>query len=403
MRILYVADGRSPISRSWMAHFIQAGDDVHLASTFECEPVDGLASYRFVPVGLSRRQRTGRQARAGGRGRRPWGGVRFRTWARDWLGPLTVGAAARRLSQVLDEVQPELVHAMRIPFEGILAAAAGPQAPLLISSWGNDFTLHAGAGPLLSRQTRQTLQRADGLHTDCQRDLRLAWRWGFPRNRLQVVLPGNGGVPRQIFHPGDSLSDQDGSPLAQILGHIPPAAPVVVNPRGLRAYVRQDTFFASIPIILERHPQCMFVCPAMADEPEAAEWVSRMGIAEHVRLLPRLSPEGMAAVFRRAQVAVSPSQHDGTPNTLLEAMACGCFPVAGDLESVREWIEPGENGLLVDASDPRALARATADALDDAGLRERAAHRNQALVAGRADRIQVMKAAQAFYRQLASA
>ena len=34
--------------------------------------------------------------------------------------------------------------------------------------------------------------------------------------------------------------------------------------------------------------------------------------------------------------------HDGTPNTLLEGMACGCLPVAGDLDSIREWLKPGQ-------------------------------------------------------------
>jgi glycosyltransferase involved in cell wall biosynthesis len=69
-------------------------------------------------------------------------------------------------------------------------------------------------------------------------------------------------------------------------------------------------------------------------------------------------------LFRRAAVAVSPSTHDGTPNTLLEAMACGCFPVAGDLESLREWINPDVNGLLVDPGDPHALADAILTALE---------------------------------------
>jgi hypothetical protein len=36
----------------------------------------------------------------------------------------------------------------------------------------------------------------------------------------------------------------------------------------------------------------------------------------------------MAAAFRRARFRFT-STHDGTPNTLLEAMACGCTPVAG--------------------------------------------------------------------------
>ena len=78
-------------------------------------------------------------------------------------------------------------------------------------------------------------------------------------------------------------------------------------------------------------------------------------------------------IFRSAAVLVSPSTHDGTPNTLLEGMACGCFPVAGDLESIREWITPGVNGLLVDPSDADALAEAILSALDQPELRAKAA------------------------------
>jgi glycosyltransferase involved in cell wall biosynthesis len=172
----------------------------------------------------------------------------------------------------------------------------------------------------------------------------------------------------------------------------------VVNPRGLRAYVRNDTFFRAIPLILRSHPDTVFVCPDMQGSSQVQSWVRRLGIEAHVRLWPRLSADEMADVFRRAEVAVSPSEHDGTPNTLLEAMACGCFPVAGDLESVREWIEPGVNGLLVTPSDPVSLARAVSDVLSDGDLRREAARRNQQIIADRANYAQVMAAADSFYQ-----
>jgi glycosyltransferase involved in cell wall biosynthesis len=77
---------------------------------------------------------------------------------------------------------------------------------------------------------------------------------------------------------------------------------------------------------------------------------------------------------------ISPSSHDGTPNTLIESMACGCFPVAGDIESIRKWIEPGKNGLLVDPRDPRALADAIIQAVRSPDLRTQAIEINQRLV-----------------------
>jgi glycosyltransferase involved in cell wall biosynthesis len=172
---------------------------------------------------------------------------------------------------------------------------------------------------------------------------------------------------------------------------------VVVNPRGFRTYVRNDTFFKSIPLVLAQKSETRFRCASMAGDTQALAWVQQLGLAGHVELLEQMPHEQMAGVFRSAQVVVSPSTHDGTPNTLLEAMACGCLPVAGDLESIREWITPEENGLLIDPADPAALAGAILRGLNDAALRERAATRNAALIAERGEYKQNMKRAEAFY------
>jgi glycosyltransferase involved in cell wall biosynthesis len=108
----------------------------------------------------------------------------------------------------------------------------------------------------------------------------------------------------------------------------------------------------------------------------------------------------MADLFRQAQVVVSPSTHDGTPNTLLEAMACGCFPVVGDIESLREWITPGKNGFLVDPADPQGLAEAILIGLQNPELRAQAHKQNARLIAERAEYHEVMRQAAEFYRLL---
>ena len=80
----------------------------------------------------------------------------------------------------------------------------------------------------------------------------------------------------------------------------------------------------------------------------------------------------LAKQLRRAHIVVSPSTHDGTPNSLLEAIACGCFPIAGNIKSIREWIRDSENGLLVNPADPQALAQAIIIAITNQQLRKQA-------------------------------
>jgi glycosyltransferase involved in cell wall biosynthesis len=325
--------------------------------------------------------------------------IGLRTFIRHWLGPATVNRAARKARSLISEIEPDLVHAMRIPFEGALAGAAEPKPPLIISIWGNDFTLHAPASPMMRSLTRRTLSRTTALHTDNQRDARLASDWGFAGEHPPLVIPTNGGVRRDIFFPG--VPGQSEHPaLTQVLDSLPPEAPVVLNPRGFRAYVRNDTFFRAIPKVLEREPSTVFLCPDMAGQRTAEEWIDRLKVKDSVHLLPKLAPSDLSVVFRRAQVSVSPSEHDGTPNTLLEAMACGTYPVVGDIPSIREWIEDGNNGTLVDPSDVDDLAEAIAQAIDRSDIRERAARENAWLIEQRADYEKGMQRAQSFYEQL---
>jgi glycosyltransferase involved in cell wall biosynthesis len=138
----------------------------------------------------------------------------------------------------------------------------------------------------------------------------------------------------------------------------------------------------------------------MAGEPQALSWLSRLNIAHAVNLLPVQTRIQMGNCFRQARIALSITEHDGTPNTLLEAMACGCFPIAGDLESVREWITPGINGLLIDPSDSQALSDAILHTLEDVDLCTHAKDINSNLIAERASYPKVMKLAFEFYNNI---
>ncbi|MBN2555538.1 MAG: glycosyltransferase family 4 protein [Anaerolineales bacterium] len=394
MKLLFVADGRSPIALNWITYFISRGDEVHLATTFSCKAVEGLASQTIIPVAFS--SASGPATSAPGRAAGGARAIKLRSTIRHWVGPLTIPSAARQLTKLVEHIRPDLVHAMRIPYEGMLAAASDPGVPLLVSIWGNDFTLHAPASPLMQHWTRRVLRRADALQTDCRRDLHLAHALGFPDTRPELVVPGNGGIRPEIFRP-QRESELPSGRVAAFCHDISPETPVIVNPRGFRAYVRNDTFFRAVPLIRERHPSAVFLCPSMAGESEAEGWIRRVQAGEAVRLLPSLAPEEMAQVYHRSMISVSVSEHDGTPNTLLEAMACDCFPVAGDLDSIGEWIQDGVNGSLVNPSSPEDLAGAVVAAIEGDESRKRALQQNRELIRDRAAQPQVMKKITAFY------
>lgn len=394
LRILFVADGRSPIARGWIEPLIKRGHNVHLASTFPSETLAGLKSFHNVNVGFS-----GLGRRSGGAVKAPGGagGIRLRSLLKHWLGPLTVFPAAGRLGRVMENVDVDLVHALRIPFEAMLTAQAEPVPPTVISVWGNDFTLHAQSSPWMRALTKNAVRKADGLHADCQRDVRLAFDRGLKKDTPTIVLPGGGGIDREIFRPGIPFDLPMRGSVRDILTRIPAGVPVVINPRGFRAYVRNDTFFQSIRLILDKHPDTHFLLPGMGGEGRVERWLSEPELRAQTHLLPTLDKYEMAALYRRAWAVVSPSEHDGTPNSFLEAIACGCYPIVGDLESLREWVESGHNGELIDPADAAQLAQAVLAAIADPVRRAEAQAINQAIVDRRAAQPIVTDSAEAFY------
>ncbi len=375
MRLLFVTDARSPISQNWMRFFASRGDEVFIATTFQSADMDfPVKRMEFTPVAFSSAKK--QSSRPGSASSRTLG---LRTLIRQWFGPLTIPRSAKKLRAVIEEVQPDIIHAMRVPYEGMLTAYAlnnmgqGSPTPTLpkfvVSIWGNDFTLHAPSTPLMRWYTRLTMSKADALHADVERDIRLAREWGFSEENATLVVPGNGGIRSDVFYlPKEVVTN-----------------PIIINPRGIRPYVRNDVFFKSIPLVLAKRSDARFLCVGMQGEAQVMEWMRELKIEHAVELLPLIPHAEMGDVFRGAQIVVSPAIHDGTPNSLIEGMACGCFPVAGDLESIREWLMHGQNGLLVNPNDPQSIADAILLGLEKEDLRRNAAGLNAKLISARAD------------------
>lgn len=392
MKLLIVADGRSPITRRWISMLKPLGYEIDLISTYPCSPVDGVAETAILPVAFARF--AGSQA-GGSAGKKMASRrnlvARFRSLAsglRHSLGPWTIPIYQHEFTALIDTFKPDLVHALRIPFEGMLASYTPAGIPLILSTWGNDLTFHAPSTWQMSQNTRRALERANGLMSDTLRDLRLADEWGFSTVKPALNVVGNGGIHLEEIK-------------ETINGITPANPPQVINPRGFRSgSVRNDTFFQSIPLVLEKRPDVRFVCPWMAGQREALDWVQRLGISQNVTLLPMLSQPELWQEFARSAMSISVSVHDGTPNSLLEAMAVGCLPVCGDIESIREWIVNGENGLLVDPSNPADLAAAILRGLQDKELRQSAAACNLEMIRSRAEVSMVRQKVAAFYQQI---
>ena len=139
------------------------------------------------------------------------------------------------------------------------------------------------------------------------------------------------------------------------------------------AIVRDETRIKvkGIDLLLEaaaKLPATRFVIVGVT--PEIA---AKLCAPENVSLHPFLEREKLLPFYQHAKVYCQPSRREGLPNTLCEAMLCGCIPVASNVGGNPTAV--GDSGLLFSPGSVEDLVEAIQDALmmdEKAALRARA-------------------------------
>ncbi len=127
----------------------------------------------------------------------------------------------------------------------------------------------------------------------------------------------------------------------------------IVKEKGISEYVDAARH------IKKRYPQIKFRLLGWVDENSTAisqtdldEWVEE-GLIEFVGKQSDVRP-----FIKESSVYVLPSYREGTPRTVLEAMAMGRPVITTDVPGCRETVKDSKNGFLVPMKDSNALAQA---------------------------------------------
>jgi len=99
-------------------------------------------------------------------------------------------------------------------------------------------------------------------------------------------------------------------------------------------------------------------------EPALRARVRELGLRD-VRFHGRADGEELLRLYRAADVFVLPSEREGMPLVLLEALAMGLPVVATDIPGTRDVVHDGRHGRLVPPDDPAAFRQALLDVTGD--------------------------------------
>ena len=92
---------------------------------------------------------------------------------------------------------------------------------------------------------------------------------------------------------------------------------------------------------------------------------NRNGVQDKVILKDPIPYDELPKIYNNADISVVPSLYDNSPYTCLEAMSCGLPVVGTSAGGMPEYIDDGQNGLIIPPEDADALVAAVVRLAED--------------------------------------
>jgi glycosyltransferase involved in cell wall biosynthesis len=152
-----------------------------------------------------------------------------------------------------------------------------------------------------------------------------------------------------------------------------PGTNVCLIAAGVRIEKRVDRFLSVVAELRKALGGSRVCAVIIGDSPDRKRLQQRAvalgldGDAVQFKGAMAISPD----VYRQADILVLTSEHEGTPNVVLEAMACGLPVVAFRVGGVPDLVAHGETGYLVDAGDETAMVEALRSLIEQPEQRAR--------------------------------
>jgi glycosyltransferase involved in cell wall biosynthesis len=288
-----------------------------------------------------------------------------------------------RLRRVVRSRHIDLIHA-HLPTMGITARIASP-VPVVYTEHNVTNSYHP-ATRALSRAT-YARNRALIAVSDAVADSVVSWPGPKPeviRNGVSVTVDPDAAISAR-----GELGIGEKSALIAHVGNIRPGKGHDNLIEAVADLASRRSDFLVVSIGVEKHD---------GDLDRVRTKAEQANLTDRIRFLGRR--QDALSFVAASDVFVNPSEVEGLPVAVLEAMALGRPVVATAAGGVPTIVRDGETGLLVETSDPLALAKGIERLLDDRPLAARLGEAARDLVDSEYSLQPMIRATEDVYRRV---
>ena len=290
----------------------------------------------------------------------------------------------KKLESIVDEtilrVEPDVVQSFVLfsgayPIRNVMKKY--PKIKWIYSAWGNDLYYMQDI-PVELKKIKECLPRFDYMFADCDRDSELAEELGF-KGKYLGTFPGGGGYDIKVWD--KYVHDFSEKKLILIKGY--------QGMLGRGIYVIKA--LKRIKPEIKDYKIVFFGCSL-----ELKEFLKSEGLTTwpNVQMYSNIPHKTVMELMGKSQIYIGNCISDGMPNTLLEAIVMGAFPIQSNPGgATAEIIEHGLNGLLIEnPEDSNEIGAHIVEAITNPELMRKGVEYNNKYVRPRLDRDLISKA-----------
>ena len=242
---------------------------------------------------------------------------------------------ALSFEKALQNIKPDVVHSFAlyvscVPIKEVMKKHR--KLRWIYSSWGSDLFYFQNE-PSYLKDIKRVLPRVDYMFSDCKRDAKIAKQYGF-KGKMLGVFPGGGGYP--VSSMKENLQPLQYRNTILIKGYQGRSGRAINVLQAIRKLKDQ---LSSYNIVV------------FGADSEVIHFVNTNKLAEWKNLTTykKIPHNSILDLMGKALIYIGNSNSDGMPNTLLEAIIMGAFPIQSNPGgATAEIIEHKKNGLLID-------------------------------------------------------
>ncbi len=310
MKICLLADGESIHTQRWCQHFFELGHEVHLI-TFKDVHIQNIIIHVIKGVDINV---------AGG----------------NWK----VILKYKEVKKIIKVIKPDVVHALYATSYGLIGALSGFKK-YIVTPLGTDVLISPKKSFIYRVILKFVFKKANIITSMAPHMKEAMLKYGAKEDKIKDIVLG---INTTIFNKTKrKLSDTEF---------------VICSTRNFEPVYNIPHFLRAIAIIKSSIPNLkVYIVGDGSLKKELIDLSIQLNIDDKVDFLGKVPQSKIVELLNQSHVFVTVSLSDGNSLSLIEAMACGAYPVATNILANKQWITDGINGSFVKVNDEKDLAQ----------------------------------------------